>query len=74
MVTLLKDYSKQNFCHCFLPGSNRRPCACEAHVITTTLRKHNIPKSKNLDSSSITKDKSILSVAYELVHIKSKYN
>ena len=28
----------QNFC--FLPGSNRRPCACEAHVITTTLRKH----------------------------------
>ena len=27
----------QNFC--FLPGSNRRPCACEAHVITTTLWK-----------------------------------
>ena len=26
--------------YCFLPGSNRRPCACEAHVITTTLRKH----------------------------------
>ncbi len=25
---------------CFRPGSNRRPCACEAHVITTTLRKH----------------------------------
>ena len=24
---------------CFRPGSNRRPCACEAHVITTTLRK-----------------------------------
>ena len=24
---------------CFLPGSNRRPCACEAHVITATLRK-----------------------------------
>ena len=24
---------------CFQPGSNRRPCACEAHVITTTLRK-----------------------------------
>ena len=23
----------------FRPGSNRRPCACEAHVITTTLRK-----------------------------------
>ena len=23
----------------FLPGSNRRPCACEAHVITATLRK-----------------------------------
>ena len=22
-----------------MPGSNRRPCACEAHVITTTLRK-----------------------------------
>ena len=25
---------------CFRPGSNRGPCACEAHVITTTLRKH----------------------------------
>ena len=24
---------------CFRPGSNRGPCACEAHVITTTLRK-----------------------------------
>ncbi len=24
---------------CFLPGSNRRPCPCEGHVITTTLRK-----------------------------------
>ena len=24
---------------CFRPGSYRRPCACEAHVITTTLRK-----------------------------------
>ena len=24
---------------CFQPGSNRRPCACEAHVITTTLWK-----------------------------------
>ena len=24
---------------CSLPGSNRRPCACEAHVITATLRK-----------------------------------
>ena len=23
----------------FLPGSNRRPCPCEGHVITTTLRK-----------------------------------
>jgi hypothetical protein len=22
----------------FLPGSNRRPCPCEGHVITTTLR------------------------------------
>ena len=33
---------------CFLPGSNRRPCACEAHVITTTLRKRTKapPKSK----------------------------
>ena len=27
---------------CFRPGSNRRPCACEAHVITTTLRKQYI--------------------------------
>lgn len=25
--------------NCFRPGSNRGPCACEAHVITTTLRK-----------------------------------
>ena len=24
---------------CFRPGSNRGPCACEAHVITATLRK-----------------------------------
>lgn len=24
---------------CFRPGSNWGPCACEAHVITTTLRK-----------------------------------
>ena len=24
---------------CSLPGSNRRPCPCEGHVITTTLRK-----------------------------------
>ena len=24
---------------CFVPGSNRRPCACEAHVITATLTK-----------------------------------
>ena len=31
-----KNLGKYN---CFLPGSNRRPCACEAHVITTTLRK-----------------------------------
>ena len=29
--------TQKNFC--FRPGSNRRPCACEAHVITTTLRK-----------------------------------
>ena len=27
---------------CFRPGSNRGPCACEAHVITTTLRKPSI--------------------------------
>ena len=25
---------------CFCPGSNRGPCACEAHVITATPRKH----------------------------------
>ena len=24
---------------CFRPGSNRGPCACEAHVITATPRK-----------------------------------
>ena len=29
---------------CFLPGSNWRPCACEAHVITTTLRKLDVLK------------------------------
>ena len=28
---------------CFQPGSNRRPCACEAHVITTTLWKLRYP-------------------------------
>ena len=33
---------------CFLPGSNRRPCACEAHVITTTLRKHHILETRML--------------------------
>ena len=31
--------TEQNEKICFLPGSNRRPCACEAHVITATLRK-----------------------------------
>ena len=25
---------------CSRPGSNRGPCACEAHVITTTPREH----------------------------------
>ena len=30
---------KHRFQICFRPGSNRGPCACEAHVITTTLRK-----------------------------------
>ena len=29
---------------CFRPGSNRGPCACKAHVITTTLRKLSIWK------------------------------
>ena len=28
-------------CFLFRPGSNRGPSACEADVITTTLRKHN---------------------------------
>ena len=32
-------FVKNKNSQCFLPGSNRRPCACEAHVITTTLRK-----------------------------------
>ena len=31
--------TEQNEKICFLPGSNRRPCACKAHVITATLRK-----------------------------------
>ena len=32
-------YLPKNVQVCFQLGSNRRPCACEAHVITTTLRK-----------------------------------
>ena len=35
-INTMADWNKKI---CFLPGSNRRPCACEAHVITTTLRK-----------------------------------
>lgn len=46
-----EDGEKRN---CFRPGSNRRPCACEAHVITTTLRKLNysISQSRLLASGS----------------------
>ena len=44
LVALFTDQNmiidtEQNEKICFLPGSNRRPCACEAHVITATLRK-----------------------------------
>ena len=35
-----KNDGKKKRKTCFRPGSNRGPCACEAHVITTTLRKH----------------------------------
>ena len=35
-----KEVKKRN--ECFRPGSNRRPSACEADVITTTLRKHTL--------------------------------
>ena len=31
--------SQKNEKMCFCPGSNRGPCACEAHVITTTPQK-----------------------------------
>ncbi len=34
-----ENSSKKKRNQCFRPGSNRGPCACEAHVITTTLRK-----------------------------------
>ena len=34
-----KKKKKKKKKKCFRPGSNRGPCACEAHVITTTLRK-----------------------------------
>ena len=33
---------------CFLPGSNRRPCPCKGHVITTTLRKQLVNKHFSL--------------------------
>ena len=46
-------FVKNKNSQCFLPGSNRRPCACEAHVITTTLRKppcsYDIFAEKNLN-------------------------
>ena len=47
--------------YCFLPGSNRRPCACEAHVITATLRKLDILAStsdSSISQSSWRKKKS----------------
>ena len=36
LVTIKRGEKKKM---CFRPGSNRGPCACEAHVITATLRK-----------------------------------
>ena len=36
----LKKKRREKKVHCFRPGSNRGPSACEADVITTTLRKH----------------------------------
>ena len=36
IVTVKEEEEKKI---CFRPGSNRGPCACEAHVITATLRK-----------------------------------
>ena len=53
-------YLPKNVQVCFQPGSNRRPCACEAHVITTTLWK-----------PSCFRDFSSLSASY--IHIKICY-
>ena len=36
---LKKSFNCKKKKACFRPGSNRGPCACEAHVITATLRK-----------------------------------
>ena len=45
MRRLVRAGSNENWQKfCFVPGSNRRPCACEAHVITTTLRKLDVLK------------------------------
>ena len=38
-LPMQRRLKKHGMASCFRPGSNRRPCACEAHVITTTLRK-----------------------------------
>ena len=37
---------------CSLPGSNRRPCPCEGHVITTTLRKQVVWSHKSITHCS----------------------
>ena len=39
----LKAMFNSRFIQCFRPVSNRGPFACEANMITTTLREHKIP-------------------------------
>ena len=41
-----QEREKKKKKECFRPGSNRGPCACEAHVITATLRKLDIECSE----------------------------
>ena len=52
----LQKLKKRNENECFRPGSNRRPSACEADVITTTLRKRRLKSdwtSTNLLANSV---------------------